>query len=216
MVVATVKPQRRYVSPRREEGARLTRRAILDAAHGLFLAQGYVATSVDQIAERAGVSKPTVFAAVGSKRDVLKVLRDHALAGDDEPVPVPERAWVREVLAEPDPARTLRLYARGNAQLQARYADLDEVLHAAAGADDALRELWRTSEAERLQAAAFFVDNLVTKGALRPGLDRAGAVDLMWAFMASDNFRRLVRQRDWSPDEYARWLGDTLCAQLLP
>ena len=211
-----VKPPRPYLSPRRQEGARLTRLAVLDAARELFLTQGYVATSVDEIAERAGVSKPTVFAAVGSKRDVLKLLRDYAMAGDDEPVPVRERAWVREVLAEPDPARTLRLYARGGAALQARYADLDEVLHAAAGADDELRALWRTSEDERLQAAGTFVDNLLTKGPLRPGLDRAQAIDVMWLYMSADNFRRLVRERGWSRERYEQWLGDTLCEQLLP
>lgn len=214
--MAAVNPQRRYVSPRRQEAARLTRRAILDAARELFVAQGYAATSIDQIAERAHVSKPTVFASVGSKRDVLKILRDRALAGDDEPLPVPARPWVQEVLAEPNPQRTLRLYAHGAIQLQARYADLEEVLHAAAGADEELRDLWRTNEDERLQAAGLFVGNLLTKGALRAGLDRAQAIDILWLYMATDNFRRLVRERGWSLPRYEQWLGDTLCEQLLP
>jgi AcrR family transcriptional regulator len=214
--VTAVKPQRRYVSPRRAEGARQTQRAILDAARELFLAQGYVATSVDQIAERARVSKPTVFAAVGSKRDVLKLLRDHALAGDDAPVSVTQRTWVQEVLAEPDPARTLRLYARGGTALQARYADLDAVLRAAAAADEELGDLWRVSEQERLEAAGRFVDNLLAKGPLRPGLERAEAVDVMWLYMASENLRRLVGERGWSLARFEEWLADTLCAQLLP
>lgn len=41
----------------------------------------YVSTMVEQIAERAEVAKPTVFASVGSKRTVLKKLRDLALTG---------------------------------------------------------------------------------------------------------------------------------------
>jgi AcrR family transcriptional regulator len=41
---------------------------------------------VEQIAARSGVSKPTVFASVGSKRDVIKRLREEAMAGDEEPV----------------------------------------------------------------------------------------------------------------------------------
>ena len=39
-------PRRRYRSPRREEQARQTRMAILDAAQELFIDRGYVATTV--------------------------------------------------------------------------------------------------------------------------------------------------------------------------
>ena len=92
--------KRRYSSPLREEGARRTGELILAAAQDLFVAQGYVQTTIEQIAERAGVSRPTVFANAGSKRELLKRLRDLALAGDDDPVPVIERAWYQEALTE--------------------------------------------------------------------------------------------------------------------
>lgn len=214
--MAPVKPPRPYRSPRRAQSARTTRRLVLDAARALFLEQGYVGTTLEQIAARAGVSKPTVFAAVGSKRTLLKELRDLALAGDEELIEVPARPWVRAVLDEPDPYRTLERYAQGHTRLAARYAELEEVLHAAAGADDELRDLWQTNEQERLQAARLFVDNLRGKGPLKPGLDRAAAVDVLWTHMATDNFRRLVRDRGWSTDQYERWLAEALCAQLLP
>ena len=58
-------------------------------------------TTVDQIAERAGVSKPTVFASAGSKRSLLKDLYDLAVAGDDQPVPVAERLRSEEALHDP-------------------------------------------------------------------------------------------------------------------
>src|SRR6201986_5462013 len=103
---------RAYVSPLGREGGARTRQAVRDAARELFPAQGYTATHVEESAGRAGVSKPTVFAAAGSKQSILKQLRDIALAGDDEPVPVAQRPWYREALAEPDPRRALRLYAR--------------------------------------------------------------------------------------------------------
>jgi len=38
-----------------------------------------VATTTEQIAERGGVSKPTVFASASSKRAILKQLHDQAL-----------------------------------------------------------------------------------------------------------------------------------------
>ncbi len=213
--MSNVKPSRRYRSPLREEAAQGTRRVILDAARDLFIRQGYGGTSIDQIANQAGVSKPTVFAAVGSKRVLLKELRDIALAGDDQPIPVSARPRIQELLAETDPRRMLRLYAGNLALVHARYADLEEVLHAAAGLDEELRDLWKTNESERLGAARMLVRNLMTKGDLRPGLDHAQASDILWIFMASDNYRRLVRDQGWSGERFERWLGDTLCELLL-
>jgi len=207
---------RRYVSPLRQDAAARTRQAVLDAANDLFVAQGYTATTIDQIAGRAGVSKPTVFAAAGSKQAILKQLRDIALAGDDQPVPVAQRPWYREALAEPDPRRALRLYARNATAIHRRAAGVHEVLRAAAAADKDLHDLWRASEDERRGGAAIVVGALLQKGPLKTGLDRAAAIDIVWILTASDIFWRLVRTRRWTGAQYQNWLGDTLCAQLLP
>jgi AcrR family transcriptional regulator len=207
---------RRYVSPLRREGATRTRQAVLHAARELFTAQGYTATTVDEIAGRAGVSKPTVFAAAGSKQAILKQLRDIALAGDDEPVPVAQRHWYREALAEPHPRRALRLYARNVTAIHGRSADVHEVLRAAATSDKDLHELWRASEDERRGGAAIVVDALLQKCRLKAGLDRAAAIDIVWVLTSGDIFWRLVRTRRWSDAQFESWLGDTLCEQLLP
>jgi AcrR family transcriptional regulator len=181
----------------------------------MFVEHGYVGTTVDQIAERAGVSKPTVFASAGSKRSLLKDLCDLAIAGDDQPLPVVQRPWYQEALHEPDPARSLRLYGRNTVRIHERYADLGEVLRSAAGADDELRDLWRTSEDQRRNGASFIVDSLLRKGALKPGLERESAIDVLWVLTASDSFYRLVRVQGWSAQRYEHWLGDTFCDQLL-
>src|SRR2546423_637855 len=90
---------RGYSSPLRAQQAATTRQAVLDAARQLFVAQGYGATTIDQIAARAGVSKPTVFTAVGNKQTLLSTVRDVAMAGDDEKVPVLERPLAHRILA---------------------------------------------------------------------------------------------------------------------
>ena len=206
---------RAYVSPLRRQGAARTRQAVLEAARELFTAQGYTATTVDEIARSAGVSKPTVFAAVGSKPAILKQLRDIALAGDDEPVPVAQRPWFQEALAEPDPRRALRLYARITTAIQGRSADVHEVLRAAATSDKDLRDLWRASEDERRGGATIIVDDLLHKSRLKAGLDRTAAIDIVWVLISTDIFVRLVRARRWSLHRYESWLGNTLCEQLL-
>jgi AcrR family transcriptional regulator len=214
--VSDATPTRTYRSPRREESARQTRGAILEAAAELFLANGYGGTSVDAIAARAGVSKPTVFAAVGNKATLLKVVRDVAMAGDDEPVPVMQRPAYVELLAEPDPYRTVRLLARNTTALLSRYSALDEVLHGAADSDPDLRELWTASEGQRLGAAGNYVRNLAGKSPLRPGLTVDAATDLLWLFIAPTNYVRLVLARGWPDDRFEQWLGDVLTYHLLP
>jgi AcrR family transcriptional regulator len=208
--------RRAYTSPLRAQGARQTTDLILAAARDLFVAQGYAGTTIDQIADRAGVSRPTVFANAGSKRELLKQLRDLALAGDEEAVPVIQRSWYQEALTEPDPERSIRLHARNLTRIYQRYADLDEVIHQAAGGDPELREFWSTAESQRRTGARTFIDALVAKGSLRQGLSRDAAVDVLWAVAATDPYRRLVGESGWSAQQYERWLADTLCDQLLP
>ncbi|OPA91648.1 hypothetical protein BFW87_18650 [Pseudomonas fluorescens] len=55
----------------RERQKEARRQAISTAAIALFRLQGYGATTVEQIAEKAGVSPPTVFNYFGSKQEIL-------------------------------------------------------------------------------------------------------------------------------------------------
>ncbi|MBY0490496.1 MAG: TetR/AcrR family transcriptional regulator [Gemmatimonadaceae bacterium] len=64
----------------RPSPARLRRRsAILEAAGALFVTGGVAATSMEAIAERAGVSRATVFNHFGGKRELLLGLYDRQL-----------------------------------------------------------------------------------------------------------------------------------------
>lgn len=200
--------ERGYSSPLRERQAAATRTAVLAAARELFLAQGYRATTVEQIAARAGVSKPTVFTAVGNKQTVLKVVRDVAMAGDDEPVAVSDRPVALEIEAEPDLDRAIDLLTAHFAALWARYAAIDDVLRGAAeSGEDELRALWRASEEQRLTGARKWITTLIAKAPLADGVDLDGAVDVMWLLMAVDNYQRLVTGRGWDVDRCRAWIG---------
>jgi AcrR family transcriptional regulator len=214
--VPDVNARRPYTSPLRERQASTTRRAVLDAARQLFIAQGYGATTVEQIAQRAGVSKPTVFSAVGNKQMVLRAVRDTAIAGDDEPVPVARRPAADQIRAEPDQRRAIELLAQHLAAVASRYAQINEVLHAAADGGEAdLRELWETEEDQRLTGARFWIEVLTGKGPLRPGLSHGDAVDVMWLLMSPDNYYRLVHRRRWTTQKYQGWLAASITRQLL-
>ena len=92
------------------------------AAYRLFSDKGYLATSIDDIAAEAGVARPTIFTAIGPKATILRLVVDHALAGDDAPVPIAQRPWWREAIDEPDPARSIQLHARNMCLINQRAA----------------------------------------------------------------------------------------------
>lgn len=214
--MAQVNPRKRYSSPLRERQAATTRRAVLDAARDLFTSQGYAATTIDQIADRAGVSKPTVFSAVGNKQTVLRTVRDIALAGDDAPVAVGERPHVKRIIDEPEQRRATELLAQHLTDVASRYADIFEVLRAAAHTGEVeLRELWETEERERLHGARFWIDTLTRKGQLRKGVTTDTAVDIMWWLMAPDHYHRLVDGRGWRKEKYRDWLASSIARLLL-
>ena len=105
--VASVKRRAYRSSIRRGDAPAL----VCEAAYRLFSTKGYLATSIEDIAAEAGVARPTVFTAVGPKPVILRTVVDQALAGDDAPVPIAERSWWREAIEEPDPVRSIQLYA---------------------------------------------------------------------------------------------------------
>jgi AcrR family transcriptional regulator len=200
--------KRRYHSPLRAGQAHASREAVLRAARDLFVEQGYGATTIDQVAERAGVSKPTVFAAVGNKVTLLKVVRDVALAGDDQPRTVTSREDVAAIAASGDLDRAIALTARHVAAVNARSHQVHEVIRGASGADPVLAELWETAETERHVGAGHLLDRL----AARPALPRRRAQDRLWLLMAPDTYHRLVVRQGWSRSAYEQWLAGEIRA----
>src|SRR5258705_11671126 len=95
--------RRPYESPRRREAAERTRKAIVGAARTLFLERGYALTTLEQVAEGAGVATPTVYATFGNKRELLFAVARTARRGDPGPTPLLERPEITRTLDEPDP-----------------------------------------------------------------------------------------------------------------
>jgi len=213
---ATSQLPRRYASQVRDEQARRTRRAIVTAAHDLFLAQGYAATTIDAIAEAAHVARRTVFNSVGGKAALLKLALDWAIVGDDEPVAMADRPAVKAILAESDPRKALVLWVQAVADVVGRTAPLGEVLTAAADIDPAAAELLAEASRQRMAGAAAFMRHLASLDGLAAGMTEQRAAELCWALTDGHLYRLLVAQRGWSTADFTRWLSDSLAAALLP
>jgi AcrR family transcriptional regulator len=210
-----VKSTRRYDSPRRRRQAEATRREILEAARRLFERQGYASTTMAAIAAEAGVALKTVYVAFETKSGVLRALWNLLLRGDEGATPIPERDWYREVLAEPDPERQLRLTAHGSRIVKERVGGIFEVIHAAATLDPEIEALWGRIQTEFHGVLRAIVKTIDKKGALAPGLDVDRATDLLWTVSHPSLWQLLVRERGWTPQEYEDWCAETTCAQLL-
>jgi AcrR family transcriptional regulator len=204
----SVKPPRSYESPRRREQAAATRREILEAAQRLFEEQGYAATTMAAIAAEAGVALKTLYVAFETKAGILRALWHLLLRGDEADVPVPERPWYRELLAERNPERQLRRNAEVSRATKERIGAMLNVIRAAAAADRDIAVLWDRIQSDFHETQHGLVESIHAKGALRPGLDVDRATDILWTLNNPDVWQLLVGRRGWTPAQYEEWLAD--------
>ena len=204
-----------YRSPLREAQAKATRLAIIQAAGRLFVERGYSATSVDAVAEAAGVGRATVFTSVGGKAALLKAAYDVAVVGDDEPIPLPERPWARHVREGESQGERIGRYAEMVTMIDGRYAPIYEAFRGAASADPEVRELWQEIRAERRRGAGNFVRVVCELGPLRDGLEPEVAADVVWILNDPGLYHQLVLEQGWPPANFCTWLTETMHTQLL-
>ena len=207
--------KRDYRSTLRAAQAQDTRRAVVNAAAELFAADGYGATTIDAIASAAGVSRKTVFSAVGGKVALLKTALDWAVAGDDRPIALADRPAFRDLFALADPHRLLRDWIHLQVQIAERAVGLFRALEVAAEIDGEARELLTTLHRQRLQGAGQIVDRIAELGAGRPAFPRDHAVDVTWLAADPVVFDRMVRERGGATHAFEAWVADALIEQLV-
>jgi AcrR family transcriptional regulator len=209
-------PKRRpYDSRARKTAAQARRQAILEAARAQFLAHGYAGATMPAIAAAADVALDTVYATVGNKPTLFRLLVETAISGRAEAVAAEERDYVRAIRAEPDAARKLALYAAALGVIQQRLAPLFQVLQAAAPLDRGLKALWQEIARRRAENMRLLAAELEATGRLRAGLSVARAADIIWSMNAPEFYLLLVEQRGWSPSEFAAWLAEAWVRLLL-
>src|SRR6478735_1447974 len=194
-MVAPSGQRRSYNSQRRRQQALDTRRSILDAAHRLFEADGYVSTTMEDIAGEAGVALKTVYSAFATKSGLLRAVWDLLLKGDTDDAPVAQREWYLKVLAEPDPRRQLELNARNARLAKTRIGPMLGVIRSAASVDADSAALWSLIQSDFLQNQRAIIDTIGSRGQLRDGLDPERATDILWTLNHPDVWLLLVAER---------------------
>jgi AcrR family transcriptional regulator len=207
---------RPYRSSGREAQARRTRGLVLEAATSVFLARGFAAATMPAIASVAGVSVPTVELLFGTKPRLLKAAIDVAIVGDDDVVPVLDRAWTGAAVRARGVEEFFSIVASVVAPAQERSAGLVLAVFEGSSRDAELAELAAQMILQRTTTAGWIIDALSRKVHLRPERTRQDAVETLWVLMDPAVFQRMVKHRGWSVKKYESWFADSARTLLTP
>lgn len=201
---------RTYRSALREEQARRTRAAVLDAATRCFLREGYAGTTMKAIAAEAGVSAQTVFTQ-GVKSALLLAAVDRSLVGDDEEVPLARRENYQRMLAEQDRVRKLARVREVALDILPQAGPMLWVFREAAGGDPDLAAAWAEYERRRYADYHALIESFGPL--LRLDVDRTA--DVYWSVASFEVLDKFLRGREWAPEDFADWLVEFIDRMLL-
>jgi TetR/AcrR family transcriptional regulator, cholesterol catabolism regulator len=174
--------------------------AILARAAELFAARGYRATSLAELAEAAGIAKPTIFHHFRSKQDILYEL--YARTMD-----ICLTRMQALVVPEQDPARTLHRMIREHVLLILEHRDLfkilfDEESELSPPQLAGIKELQR----QYIKLIAGQLERLRAEGRLSIEAPQIAVQGLLG--MASWVYRWYEPERERTPEEIAQILAD--------
>jgi AcrR family transcriptional regulator len=192
--------------PRTHRGTE-TRRRVAVAAADLFSQRGYEGTSMQAIAEAAGVHPQTVYLAFGTKAAVLAEAAA-CIATDDNGTGATRTD-------SSDPVRQLVYFARQQCEMAARLGPLLTQVVATAFSEPDVAAFCEHNRRTCLAEARCLVARIEANGALHPNLSPDEAADILYTLASPDSYLRLVGDRGWTPERYEQWLADLLCDRLL-
>lgn len=215
-MVSTPNPKRSYDATRRRERAESereeTRVKVVEAATKLFVEKGYTATTVGEIAKKAGVALQSVYKAGGSKAELLHHVVDVAVAGDTDDILVQDRPSFATLMAETDPVAKVRMFAGMICDIQERLAPIQRAHSEAAAVDETATAYWRNAHLLRLQTFDVAMRDLPLDR-LRHSYEETTATT--WAIGSTEVYTLMTTVLGYDSDRVRIWLADTLVDALL-
>jgi AcrR family transcriptional regulator len=202
--MAEVKPGR--ISHRQRQALE-TRRAIAHAARSLFRERGYATTSIEAVADEAGVAARTVYAVFGTKKAILGAICEEWLA----------EAGVMDAVAaglrEPDLRRRLAVVAHSSRRQWESERGVRGMLEGAAASDVEVARMLAGWKADRGRSLHSVVAGCEAQ--LRGGLEAERAGAIIRALTSAEVYSEVVAGEGWTPDDYETWLDGVLAEALL-
>lgn len=191
----------------RQRQALATQTLIVNVSRTLFLQQGYGVTTIEAIAEQAGVSVSTIYAIFKNKRGVLRAIRErwHQESG--------QRDIYQTALEQPDAGRRLELAAHATRRQWESGSSMIAIYHGAAAVDlEAVAELEEALQGRRAHLNRFVEASIQL---FRSDLTPTQVAAIFRALTSAEIYKELIEQGKWTPDEYEQWLGQLLKQQFL-
>src|SRR6516162_340584 len=186
-----------------------TEQRIIAAATELFLADGYVATTLEAVARRAQVGARTVYLRFGTKAALFKRVVDVAIVGDTLPIDVLGRDWAQAALTAPTAAERLAAGAAMGRQIMERTGALFAVAQQAAAVEPLIAGFWQQGRQQSRHAQAVFWTRMAEDGLLDPRVDLAWVIDTASILGSAETYLVITRMLGWDLDEYENWLVTT-------
>jgi AcrR family transcriptional regulator len=202
----------RHRRERAEEERRVTRLRVVEAARSLFLTRGYRATTMADVAREAGVALQSVYKAGQSKADLLHLVTDFAVAGDDHEVMLLERPNVAAIAHESSPERQVQMIADIIAGTMERLAPVWVAYREAAAVDAKAAANLVAAHQRRHDTFAGMI-RMLPEHRLRQSPEES--TDTAWAIGSIDVFLLMRSLREWDAAHYSEWLSRTLVDLLL-
>ena len=199
--------KRAYASPLREKAAAQTREAILRGATELFGQRGYGLVTVADIAAAAGVSPKTVFASIGSKREIMDRIVDAGVAESRY-----ENA-MRQVLELRAPREVVAALAAGTRLGNESQFIVHEAIRLALPVHEDGAALWERATRDYRAALLEAARHLHTLTP-RPRYPAKETADLLWLWFGPTGWRTLVAEAGWSWDRAETVIRETAVAAL--
>lgn len=199
----------------RRDKAAATRARILAAAEELFARHGYTPTTMQAIADRAGVAVQTVYFVFHTKGDLLRQLVLSMGGRDDEPVETMDRDWVHEAMAAPDGRRSVGLLVEHGNDIYARLVPVWAAFQQGASVEPEVADVWTGIVEQRRAGLRRIVESLAVRGLLRHGLAVDRAADIVFGLVRPEVLATFLDECGWSIEEYKAWSYSLLCDQLL-
>jgi AcrR family transcriptional regulator len=193
-----------------------TEERILAAATELFLADGYVATTLEAVARRARVGARTVYLRFGTKAALFKRVIDVAIVGDTQRVDVLGRDWMQDALTAPTAAERLAASAAASRQIMERTGALFAVAQQAAAVEPLIAGFWQQGREQTRHAHAVFWTRMADDGLIGRGIDLAWVIDTSTILGSAETYLLITRLTGWDLDAYQDWLVTTGTRLTLP
>jgi len=184
-----------------------TRQRILEVTRELLVERGS-GLSLQEVAERAGVSRQALYLHFGDRQGLILALVRHM----DETLEL--AGLLAHVYAAEDGRQLLERAMRLSTEFWAKVAPVASVLAGSEG-DHALRAAWRDRMAFRRGTFRRMAEQLDEMGELAASWDVDDASDLLYAVTHFDSWRELTGELGWSDDHYVEAMGTLLGRALL-